>query len=54
MTGFLCADEHAMARDIMRATSLDRGACRASVENYFSTSRMVDEHIDLFESMVRG
>ncbi|MEY2397535.1 MAG: hypothetical protein QOJ00_709 [Actinomycetota bacterium] len=54
VTGFLCEDEHAMARDIARASSLDRGACRASVENYFSVTRMVEEHIDLFESMVRG
>ncbi len=54
VTGFLCADENAMADDIGRAGSLDRGACRAAVENYFSTKRMVDEHIELFESMLQG
>ena len=52
VTGFLCADEHAMARDIERAADLDRGACRAAVEDYFSTKRMVAEHVDLFESML--
>ena len=41
-----------MADDIGRAATLDRGACRAAVENYFSTKRMVDEHIELFESML--
>ncbi len=52
VTGFLCADEDAMATDIVRAADLDRAACRTSVETYFSTKRMVDEHIELFETMV--
>jgi glycosyltransferase involved in cell wall biosynthesis len=52
VTGFLCADEDAMARDIARAGSLDRRACRAAVENYFSTERMVNEHLELFTQMV--
>ncbi len=51
-TGFLCADEEAMAADIARAGDLDRVACRAAVETYFSTKRMVDEHIELFEKMI--
>ncbi len=51
-TGFLCADEDAMAADIARAGDLDRAACRGSVETYFSTKRMVDEHIELFEKMI--
>ena len=52
VTGFLCADEAAMAHDIERAADLDRGECRAAVENYFSTGRMVDEHLELFEAMI--
>jgi glycosyltransferase involved in cell wall biosynthesis len=52
VTGFLCADEDAMARDIARAGELDRGACRNAVETYFSTKRMVDEHLELFASMI--
>ncbi len=48
VTGFLCADVAAMAADIGRAGQLDRGKCRAAVENYFSTERMVNEHLDLF------
>jgi glycosyltransferase involved in cell wall biosynthesis len=52
VTGFLCADEHAMAESIGRAASLDRAACRATVETYFSTKRMVEEHVELFETMI--
>ena len=52
VTGFLCDDEDDMAAKIGRINELDRRACRASVENYFSTTRMVDEHIELFASML--
>ena len=52
VTGFLCADTAAMAADIGRAKELDRGACRNAVETYFSTGRMVNEHLDLFREMV--
>jgi glycosyltransferase involved in cell wall biosynthesis len=52
VTGYLCDDEDDMARKIDVATDLDRGVCRAAVEGYFSTKRMVDEHIDLFTSML--
>lgn len=51
VTGYLCADVDAMANDIERARTLDRATCRAAVETYFSTKRMVDEHLELFASM---
>ena len=51
-TGFLCHDEAAMAEAIIRVHTLDRGACRAAVEGYFSTERMVAEHIALFEDVL--
>jgi glycosyltransferase involved in cell wall biosynthesis len=51
VTGFLCDDEDDMAHKIERVSELERGACRGVVEDYFSTRRMVDEHIDLFTSM---
>jgi hypothetical protein len=31
---------------------LKRSDCRAAVEGYFSTERMVAEHIELFQSMI--
>ncbi len=54
VTGFLCTDEDDMAAKIGRIGELDRVACRSAVETYFSTKRMVDEHIELFESMTSG
>ncbi len=51
-TGFLCHDVADMAEAIGRVGSLDRSACRAAVEGYFSTTRMVAEHISLFETLL--
>jgi glycosyltransferase involved in cell wall biosynthesis len=52
VTGFLCEDEAAMVAALSKLGDLDRSACRAAVEGYFSTARMVAEHVELFESMV--
>ena len=53
VTGFLCADDRGHGRRHRRAPKdLDRGACRAAVETYFSTERMVNEHLDLFREMI--
>jgi glycosyltransferase involved in cell wall biosynthesis len=51
-TGFLCDDEAAMVEAIGRLDQLDRNDCRLAVEGYFSTQRMVSQHIELFESLV--
>jgi glycosyltransferase involved in cell wall biosynthesis len=51
-TGFLCEDEDAMVEAIGRLGELKREDCRLAVEGYFSTHRMVAEHIELFESMI--
>jgi glycosyltransferase involved in cell wall biosynthesis len=53
-TGFLCADERAMTEAILRLDQIDRADCRAAVDGYFSTGRMVADHLDLFESLVGG
>ena len=50
-TGFLCDDEDAMVEAIGRLGELKRADCRMAVEGYFSTTRMVAEHVELFESM---
>jgi len=52
-TGFLCADETEMAEDLGRIAEIDRADCRAAVEGYFSTSRMVADHLALFESLLQ-
>jgi glycosyltransferase involved in cell wall biosynthesis len=51
-TGFLCHDETDMAQAIERVDTIDRAACRAAVEGYFSTDRMVNEHVALFEDLL--
>jgi len=50
-TGFLCADEAEMAEAVGRVGQLRREDCRAAVEGYFSTRRMVAEHVELYEEL---
>jgi glycosyltransferase involved in cell wall biosynthesis len=50
-TGYLCNDVGDLAEAIGRIDQLDRAACRAAVEGYFSTERMVREHVELFETL---
>jgi len=51
-TGFLCEDESEMVDALGRVGELQREDCRASVEGYFSTRRMVAEHVELYEELV--
>jgi glycosyltransferase involved in cell wall biosynthesis len=51
-TGFLCPDERDMARRLGEVPSLDRHTCRLSVERSFSTTRVVDDHLALYERAV--
>jgi glycosyltransferase involved in cell wall biosynthesis len=52
VNGYLCEDEAAMVEAIGRLDQLKREDCRLAVEGYFSTHRMVAEHVELFESML--
>lgn len=51
-TGFLCDDEDDMVRRLDQIADLDRRQCRQVVEGYFSTSRMVAEHVALYERLL--
>ena len=51
-TGYLCDDIGSLSEAIGRIDRLDRAACRAAVEGYFSTDRMVREHVELFQTLV--
>jgi glycosyltransferase involved in cell wall biosynthesis len=53
-TGFLCSDEASMADAVGRIGEINRSDCRAAVEGYFSTERMVGEHVELYEQMTSG
>jgi glycosyltransferase involved in cell wall biosynthesis len=50
-TGFLCREVAELSEAIGRIGELDRAACRAAVEGYFSSERMVREHLELFASL---
>jgi len=52
VTGFLCDDEPDMVARLEEVGDLDRRACRAAVEGWFSADRMVAEHLDLYERVV--
>ena len=53
VTGFLCHDEADMAESLRHVDTIDRARCRTAVEGYFSTERMVREHLALFDDLVR-
>jgi glycosyltransferase involved in cell wall biosynthesis len=53
-TGFLCDDDDAMVEAIGRLDQLRREDCRAAVEGYFSTERMVAEHVELYEELAKA
>jgi glycosyltransferase involved in cell wall biosynthesis len=53
-TGFLCRNEVDMAARIAEVPSLDRAACRASVESRFSVHRFVDDHLALYRHVLNA
>ncbi|MFD1147303.1 glycosyltransferase family 4 protein [Saccharothrix hoggarensis] len=53
VTGFVCADHAELVAAVDRVDRLRREDCRAAVSEYFSTERMVADHIRLYET-VRG
>lgn len=52
VTGIHCADEAAMVAAVARVDEIDRAACRAAVDEHFSSDRMVAEHLELFTRVV--
>jgi glycosyltransferase involved in cell wall biosynthesis len=51
-TGFLCDDEAGMVDALRQIGTISRADCRAAVEGYFSTERMVADHVKLFEQLL--
>lgn len=51
-TGFVREDVEGLADALGLARSLDRDACRASVEERFTAARMAAHYVDLFEVLV--
>jgi glycosyltransferase involved in cell wall biosynthesis len=50
-TGFLCRDEADMVGRLATIGAIDRAACRHAAESRFSTRRMVDDHIALYQRL---
>jgi glycosyltransferase involved in cell wall biosynthesis len=51
VTGFLCGDGGALVDAIAEVDVLNRHACRAAVLERFSTSRMVADHVALYQQV---
>jgi glycosyltransferase involved in cell wall biosynthesis len=49
VTGFVCADHAELVAAVGEVDRLRRRDCRAAVSEYFSTERMVADHIRLYE-----
>lgn len=52
VTGFVCDDDAQLVDAIGRVDELDRHACRASVQRRFSIERMVNDHVELYRSVI--
>ncbi|WP_406816126.1 glycosyltransferase family 4 protein [Mycobacterium sp. M23085] len=51
-TGYLSSDPAELVAAIHRVDELDRGACRAAAIQRFSTTRMVADHLALYQEMI--
>lgn len=54
VTGFLCRDERDMVALISRIATLERHHCRQRVEECFSATRMVADHVRLYIDTIGG
>jgi len=52
LTGFIRDDEVSLAEAVGRIGEIDRSACRARVEVFFSAERMVDAHLEVYEAVI--
>ena len=54
LTGYICDTELELVEAVQQISSLDRYACRQSVEQNFSSKRMVDDHLDFYQSVLNS
>jgi glycosyltransferase involved in cell wall biosynthesis len=54
VTGYLCADEDELAARVNDVKALDRTACRDAIRTRFSTARVVEDHIALYEKVIES
>ena len=53
-TGFIRTSPDDLAEAVVRASELDRAACREAAETRFSSRRMADDYVALFEDLLRA
>ena len=53
ITGVICDTPGEFVDALQRIDDLDRDACRARVENYFSMQRSADEHIAFYREVIK-
>ncbi|HVA76086.1 MAG TPA: glycosyltransferase family 4 protein [Acidimicrobiales bacterium] len=53
-TGFICSGEVALAKAVAASANLDRNECRKDVAGRFSADRMVADHLNFYENVIRG
>jgi glycosyltransferase involved in cell wall biosynthesis len=51
ITGFVASEEAALVEGVRAVAGLDRARCRAAAIERFSVARMVDAHLDLYQSL---
>jgi glycosyltransferase involved in cell wall biosynthesis len=51
-TGYLCRDDEDMAAKLRSIADIDRDACRRAVEDRFSNTRVVDDHLRLYRRLI--
>lgn len=54
VTGFVVADVDAAVAATGRLREIERGACRARVEAFYSDAAVTDAYVDAYRSMLRG
>jgi glycosyltransferase involved in cell wall biosynthesis len=53
VTGVLADDVGSAVAGVERAVSFDRAACRRAALRRFSVDRMVDDYLDVYETVLR-
>jgi glycosyltransferase involved in cell wall biosynthesis len=53
-TGFIRSSPDELAHALQRVSELDRATCRAAAETRFSSRRMAEDYVDLFEELLRA
>jgi glycosyltransferase involved in cell wall biosynthesis len=53
ITGFICDSHDDLVQAIKFIDTIDRAACREVTENYFSSARMAEDHLEFFDELMR-